>query len=74
MRRELARKPVDVIACGDWQTPAERDYCLSRQMLEIVHDLGFPLFIVERSPLLTRPAPPPAQPLKSINELCESNA
>ncbi len=54
LRRELARKPVDVIACGDWQTPAERDYCLSRQMIEVVRDLGFPLFIVERSPLLTR--------------------
>ena len=54
LRRELARKPVDVIACGDWQVPAEREYGLSRQMLEVVRDLGFPLFIVERSPLLTR--------------------
>ncbi len=54
LRRELGRKPVDVIACGDWQLPAEQDYRLSRQMLEVVHDLGFPLFIVERSPLLTR--------------------
>ena len=54
LRRELSRKPVDVIACGDWQVPAERNYRLSRQMLEVVHDLGFPLFIVERSPLLTR--------------------
>jgi len=54
LRRELARKPVDVIACGDWQAPAEREYGLSRQMLEVVRDLGFPLFIVERSPLLTR--------------------
>ncbi len=54
LRRELARKPVDVIACGDWQVPAERDYRLSRQMLQVVRDLGFPLFIVERSPLLTR--------------------
>lgn len=53
LRRELARQPVDVIACGDWQLPAERDYGLSRRMLEIVRDLGFPLFIVERSPLLT---------------------
>ncbi|MBM3135559.1 MAG: hypothetical protein FJZ89_09830 [Chloroflexi bacterium] len=52
--RELARQPADVIACGDWQLPAERDYGLSRQMLEVVRDLSFPLFIVERSPLLTR--------------------
>jgi len=54
LRRELASKPVDVIACGDYQVPAERDYGLSRQMLEVVRDLAFPLFIVERSPLLTR--------------------
>ena len=54
LRRELGRKPVDVIACGDWQLPAEQDYRLSRSMLEVVHDLGLPLFIVERSPLLTR--------------------
>ena len=54
LRRELARKPVDVITCGDWQVPAERDYRLSRQMLEVIYDLGFPLFVVERSPLLTR--------------------
>ncbi|MDY6876317.1 MAG: hypothetical protein SWK90_08975 [Chloroflexota bacterium] len=54
LRRELGRKPVDVIACGDWQVPAERDYRLSRQMLQVIHDMRFPLFIVERSPLLTR--------------------
>lgn len=39
---------------GDWQQPAEDRYRLSRGMLEVVRDLGFPLFIVERSPLLTR--------------------
>jgi DNA repair photolyase len=54
LRRELARRPMDVVTCGDWQIPAEQDYRLSRQMLEVVRDLGFPLFIVERSPLLTR--------------------
>ena len=54
LRRELARQPVDVLACGDWQLPAERDYALLRRMLEVVRDLSFPLFIVERSPLLTR--------------------
>ena len=43
-----------MIACGDWQQPAEDRYRLSRGMLEIVHQHGFPLFIVERSPLLTR--------------------
>jgi DNA repair photolyase len=54
LRRELPRRPPDVITCGDWQVPTERDYRLSRQMLEVVHDVGFPLFVVERSPLLTR--------------------
>jgi DNA repair photolyase len=54
LRRELARLDHDVIACGDWQQPAEDRYRLSRQMLEVVRDLGFPLFIVERSPLLIR--------------------
>jgi len=54
LRRQLARQAVDVVTCGDWQVPAERDYGLSRRMLEVVRDLGFPLFIVERSPLLTR--------------------
>ena len=52
LRAELARQTVDVIACGDWQLPTEREYGLSRRMLEVVLDLGFPLFIVERSPLL----------------------
>jgi DNA repair photolyase len=52
--RELAGRRADVISCGDWQVPAEEDYRLSRQMLEVVLDSGFPLFIVERSPLLTR--------------------
>ncbi|MDZ7292540.1 MAG: hypothetical protein ONB44_20775 [candidate division KSB1 bacterium] len=54
LRQELSRLDRDVIACGDWQQPAEDRYRLSRGMLEVVRDLGFPLFIVERSPLLTR--------------------
>ncbi len=54
LRKELSRLPSDVIACGDWQQPAEDRYRLSRQMLEVVLEAGFPLFIVERSPLLTR--------------------
>ena len=54
LRRELPRLKREVIASGDWQQPAEDRYCLSRGMLEVVHDLGFPLYIVERSPLLTR--------------------
>jgi DNA repair photolyase len=54
LRTELSRLQSDVIACGDWQQPAEDRYRLSRGMLEVVHDLSFPLFIVERSPLVTR--------------------
>jgi DNA repair photolyase len=54
LRRELARLTPEVIACGDWQQPADDRYRLSRGMLEVVLDLGFPLFIVERSPLLVR--------------------
>jgi DNA repair photolyase len=54
LRTELSRLGHEVIACGDWQQPAEDRYRLSRAMLEVVHELGFPLFIVERSPLLTR--------------------
>lgn len=54
LRKELTRLERDVITCGDWQQPAESRYRLSRGMLEVVCDLGFPLFIVERSPLLTR--------------------
>ncbi|MBN1995023.1 MAG: hypothetical protein JW953_20175 [Anaerolineae bacterium] len=54
LRQELARLEPDVICCGDWQQPAENRYRLSRRMLEVVRDLSFPLFIVERSPLLTR--------------------
>jgi len=54
LRDELPKLARDVISVGDWQRPAEDRYRLSRGMLEVVRDLGFPLFIVERSPLLTR--------------------
>ncbi len=54
LRGELFGRERDVIAAGDWQQPAENRYRLSRGMLEVVRDFQFPLFIVERSPLLTR--------------------
>jgi DNA repair photolyase len=54
LRAELFGLQPDVIACGDWQQPAEDRYRLSRGMLEVVRDFAFPLFIVERSPLVTR--------------------
>jgi DNA repair photolyase len=54
LRKELPRLEPDVIACGDWQRPAEDRYRLSHQMLEVIYDLAFPLLVIERSPLLIR--------------------
>lgn len=54
LRKELSSLEPEVIACGDWQQPVEDRYRLSRQMLAVVLELGFPLFIIERSPLLIR--------------------
>jgi DNA repair photolyase len=54
LRQELGRLERNVIACGDWQQPAEDRYQLSRSMLEVLLELDFPLFVVERSPLLVR--------------------
>lgn len=53
LRRALSRVPVDVVFTGDYQ-PAERKFGLSRQMLEVCHELGFPVFVLERSPLVLR--------------------
>jgi DNA repair photolyase len=54
LRKELPRLEHEVISCGDWQQPAESRYRLSRAMLEVVHEQGFPLYVNERSPLLIR--------------------
>ena len=54
LRQELPHLEPEIISVGDWQQPAEERYKLSRGMLEVVRDLGFPLYINERSPLLTR--------------------
>ncbi len=53
LRRALNRKPVDIIFTGDYQ-PAEKKLCLTRQMLEVCRDLGFPVFMLSRSPLVLR--------------------
>jgi DNA repair photolyase len=53
LRRALGHVPVDLTFTGDYQ-PAERKFGLSRQMLEVCLDLGFPVFILERSPLVLR--------------------
>jgi hypothetical protein len=53
LRRALSRVPVDLVFTGDFQ-PAERKFMLSKQMLEVCRDLGFPVFVLERSPLVLR--------------------
>jgi len=53
LRKALARVPVDSIFTGDYQ-PAERKYKLSRQLLEVCLELGFPVFVLTRSPLVLR--------------------
>lgn len=54
LKKELPKLEREIIAVGDWQQPAEKRYRLSRGMLEVVLEQGFPLFIIERSPFLTR--------------------
>ena len=53
LAQELAAQPTDIITLGDWQ-PIENKYRLSRAMLEVVKELGFPVFINEKSPLIVR--------------------
>lgn len=51
LRRALSHAPVGVVGTGDYQ-PAERKFGLSRRMLEVCLELGFPVFVLERSPLV----------------------
>jgi len=53
LRKGLSRAPVDVVFTGDYQ-PLERRFEISRKMLEVCYDLGFPVFVLERSPLVLR--------------------
>lgn len=53
LRKGLARAPVDVVFTGDYQA-AERKFTLSRQMLEVCYELGFPVLVLTRSPLILR--------------------
>jgi len=53
LRRALSRAVVDLVFTGDYQ-PAERKFEISRRMLEVCRDLGFPVFVLERSPLVLR--------------------
>jgi DNA repair photolyase len=63
LRRALARASRDMIAVGDYQ-PAERKYRLTRQMLEVCLELGYPVLILSRSPLVLRDL----DLLRAINE------
>jgi DNA repair photolyase len=53
LRRALQRAPVDMIFTADYQ-PVERKFGISRKILEVCLELGFPVFILERSPLILR--------------------
>jgi len=53
LRRALQRNSIDFLFTGDYQ-PAEKKYQLSRKMLEVILEFGFPVFILERSPLVLR--------------------
>ncbi len=53
LRRALQRAPRDLVFTGDYQ-PAERKFQLSRRLLEVCRDLRFPVFVLERSPLVLR--------------------
>jgi DNA repair photolyase len=63
LRQALSRAPVDVVATGDYQA-VERKFGLSRQMLQVCLDLGFPVSVLERSPFVLRDL----DLLKEINE------
>jgi DNA repair photolyase len=63
LRRGLSRAPIDVVGTGDYQA-VERKFGLSRRMLEVCLDLGFPVSVLERSPLVMRDL----DLLKELNE------
>jgi len=58
---------VDVIATGDYQA-AEKKFEVSRRMLEVCLELGFPVSVLERSPLVLRDL----DLLKEINQRAPS--
>jgi len=62
-RRALSRVPVDLVMTGDYQ-PAEHKFKISRKMLQVCLELGFPVSVLERSPLVLRDL----ELLQEINE------
>jgi DNA repair photolyase len=53
LRRALKSTPLDAIFTADYQ-PAERKFQMSRRMLEVCLDAGFPVFVLERNPGILR--------------------
>lgn len=51
--RELADKQRDIIITGDYQ-PIDKKYELSRRMLEVCLNRGFPTVVITRSPLIVK--------------------
>jgi hypothetical protein len=51
--RGLGRAALDLVATGDCQA-AEKKFGFSRRMLEVCLELGFPVSVLERSPLVLR--------------------
>ena len=49
----LAKAPKDTVFLGDYQ-PAEKKFILTRKMLQVCLEMDFPVFILERSPLVLR--------------------
>jgi DNA repair photolyase len=67
LRRGLSQAPVDVVATGDYQA-AEKKFEVSRRMLEVCLELGFPVSVLVRSPLALRDL----ELLKEINQRAPS--
>lgn len=53
LEHALKKVPLDPVFTGDYQ-PAERKFEISRRMLEVCHLMGFPVFVLERNPLIMR--------------------
>jgi DNA repair photolyase len=53
LRKELSKVPKDTVIVGDYQ-PIEEKTELSRKMLQVILELGFPVSLLEKSPLVLR--------------------
>lgn len=53
LKKELKRVEKGIIVTADYQ-PAEKRFELSRKMLKVVRDLGFPVHVVEKSDVVLK--------------------